>query len=549
MILSHHKTDMTRTTSDNLIRCALVSAIGFPLTLCINHIHERIPRLHLMNKILNHCLGITSLVLYYSFLLKAFNSVSITRYAALSIVLYLIFMFTPYYYTRSNFELYIVKLLSRFLATVLYAGVMFLGISAILFTLNELLKFNISSKTYFDLFLIITGIFSPCFFLAGVPLLNTELSLSDYPKLLKILLIYIVIPLLTTYTVILYIYFGKIIFTLQWPVQLVMHLVLWYSLISTIVIFLTTIFVAESNLVKFFTKWATKLLLPLLIMLFVSVGKRIHAYGITEPRYFVIVLGLWVMGIMLYYILSRNPRNIVLPITLAIVAAICVVGPLSAYSVSKYSQNLRLKSILTKYHMLSGNSIVKSKQELSEYDKVEISQILNYFSNYHQLRDVNYLSKNFKIVDMENTFGFPSQSNTGDLNQSKYFSYNLTTPQYPIAITGYDYFINMNGSEFIQSSEDKKFTLSYDNVSGVMRCTYNNKVLGVVSVHNYAKVLSKKLGNATIDIKNPKAMTYKIELPQFNAKMIFIQVSGHNDVQRATIKIDYINFYFLIKIK
>ena len=77
-------------------------------------------------------------------------------------------------------------------------------------------------------------------FLAGIPTKNEKLSLEDYSRLLKVLVLYIVMPLITVYTIILYIYFGKIIITRVWPEGLVSHLVLWYSVISAAVLFFIT---------------------------------------------------------------------------------------------------------------------------------------------------------------------------------------------------------------------------------------------------------------------------------------------------------------------
>ena len=48
---------------------------------------------------------------------------------------------------------------------------------------------------------------------------------------------------------------------------------------------------------------------------------------------------------MIYYSLAKQFRNIILPISLALVALLTVVGPWSAYSLSKYSQNARLEAI------------------------------------------------------------------------------------------------------------------------------------------------------------------------------------------------------------
>ena len=84
-------------------------------------------------------------------------------------------------------------------------------------------------------------------------------------------------PIITVYTAILYVYFVKILITLQWPVGMVAHLVIWYSIISTGVIFLISPLIEGNKWVKNFIFWFTKLVIPIMIMMFVSLGIRINA--------------------------------------------------------------------------------------------------------------------------------------------------------------------------------------------------------------------------------------------------------------------------------
>ena len=102
-------------------------------------------------------------------------------------------------------------------------------------------------------------------------------------------MLYIVIPLIAIYSAILYAYFLKIIITRSWPQGLVSHLVLWYSVLSVAVIFFITPILDRNRWAYRFKFWFSKLILPILIMMFISIGIRVKAYGITENRYFILV--------------------------------------------------------------------------------------------------------------------------------------------------------------------------------------------------------------------------------------------------------------------
>ncbi|AZV59070.1 DUF4153 domain-containing protein [Clostridium sp. AWRP] len=135
--------------------------------------------------------------------------VSITRYAAVSTTLYLAFLFIPYFLKKEQFEMYVITIFTGFFITIIYSIVLYLGLSAILFTIDKLLGIKILGKIYYYTWLFVVFIFSLLYFLSGIPISHEEISIKFYPKLLRILLLYIVMPLLTAYTIILYIFLRK----------------------------------------------------------------------------------------------------------------------------------------------------------------------------------------------------------------------------------------------------------------------------------------------------------------------------------------------------
>ncbi|MGH4125252.1 MAG: DUF4153 domain-containing protein [Clostridium sp.] len=289
---------------ETLRRIAMIVALGIPLSLCINLFFEGLENYKKVSLYASYLGGTILLIFYYYVFLKdieMIGMVSMSRYIAFSLILYLIFIFISYLPNREDFEIFAVRVFTRFFTTVLYSLVLYLGLAAILFTIDKLLGINIKSEFYYYTFLIVTGIFSPSFFLAGIPKKNELLSLKDYSRLLNVLVLYIIMPLISIYTIILYIYFGKIIITRQWPEGLVSHLVLWYSVISSAVLFFISPLLHEKTWPKRYMKYFPKAILPLIVMMFISIGIRINAYGVTENRYFVVALGIWTFLVMVYF--------------------------------------------------------------------------------------------------------------------------------------------------------------------------------------------------------------------------------------------------------
>lgn len=548
IVLNHTDTFSSSDIKDIIIRIIMVLALGIPISLCIKLIFEKKDDVLPTAKAAAYVLGAGGLVLYYFFLLKDFNMVSITRYIALSLFFYLAFMFIPYFFRRHGFELYIVKLMTRFFTTVVYSVVLFLGIIAILFTIDKLLGISIEEKVYFDVWLSVVGIFAVSFFLAGIPLYKEQLEGDSYPKLLKVLLLYIVMPITAIYTAILYIYFAKIIVTLQWPIGMVAHLVLWYSVICAAIIFLISPLHDESKWSRSFIFFLPKLIIPLIIMMFVSIGIRISEYGITENRYFVIALGLWALGIMVHLNIFKTKRNIILPISLAIIALLSVVGPWSSYSVSMFSQNQRLEGILLKNNMIKDNTIIKSNQAVSEADKREISEILRYFSESHTLSDVKRLPKGAELSQMDEILGFALTRYKSEYQDREYFSYNSNIVSNAIDIKGYSYMFTTNGKDS-GSNSTSGIAMKYNNNTQEVIIYKDNREIYKTSLEDFGKKVYEKFGkdyNKGIDYNE---MSFADENENVKVKFIFTYINGYEDVGNNSIDVDSMDFYVLIDLK
>ena len=76
----------------------------------------------------------------------------------------------------------------------------------------------------------------------------------------------------------------------------------------------------------------------------------------------------------IYFSIKKPLKNLIIPISCPLVVLNSVIGPLSSYSISKYSQNKRLEDILNSNSMISGNNIVR-KADISDEDKTQRSAI------------------------------------------------------------------------------------------------------------------------------------------------------------------------------
>src|SRR5690606_10631810 len=101
----------------------------------------------------------------------------------------------------------------------------------------------------------------------------------------------------------------------------------------------------------------------------------VSEYGLTESRYFILVLALWLSGITGYFLIRKSPNILLIPASLCILAVLATFGPQSASSVT-------IKSQISRFQHL-GND---------EEDKKQKASIINYMTRTHGLLSLQALT-------------------------------------------------------------------------------------------------------------------------------------------------------------
>jgi hypothetical protein len=87
-------------------------------------------------------------------------------------------------------------------------------------------------------------------------------------------------------------------------------------------------------------------------MLFYAIYLRIAQYDITINRYFVVVFGIWLLLISIYYVLSKKKYLGNITVLLTLFTVIISVGPWSVYQLPESRQLERLKTNLIEANIL-----------------------------------------------------------------------------------------------------------------------------------------------------------------------------------------------------
>jgi hypothetical protein len=315
-------------------------------------------------------------------------AIHILRTILIAIGLHLFVSFAPFTAAgeTNGFWHYNKILLLRVIITTVYITVLYAGLALALAALDNLFGMNVPGKRYAELWFMILGVCATWTFLAGIPEKLDQLeAATDYPKGIKIFAQYILLPLVLVYLLILYAYLTKILIAWDWPQGWVGRLILGFATtgIFSILLLYPVRNLTENVWIRTAGRWFYVVMIPLVIMLLLALWRRISEYGITESRYIGIALGIWLGGIVLYFVLSRVKSIKAIPVSMSILALIISFGPWSAFSVSEKSQVDRLQEFLTKNTILVDGRIQKASATIPQHDAQQISSILAYLHDIH----------------------------------------------------------------------------------------------------------------------------------------------------------------------
>ena len=310
------------------------------------------------------------------------------RYAQLSIGFHLLVAFLPFLDGRepNAFWQYNRTLFLRFLSAGLHSSVLFIGLAVALLAIDKLFGVKVHDSAYQRLWLLVAFVFNTWFFLGGVPEdLGALEQRRDYPRALKVFSQFILIPIVVVYLVILTAYLVRIIVTGQWPSNWIGYLVSSVATVGILSLLLVHPLREDEGYrwVGRYARWFYLALLPAVGMLLAAIGKRIGQYGVTEDRYFIAVLALWLAAISVVFLLKPGTGVRWIPITLAALAFATFGVPLGAYGVSRRNQTDRLRALLEANQVLARGVVTPATGTLPVEARKQISSAVRYLLEAH----------------------------------------------------------------------------------------------------------------------------------------------------------------------
>ncbi len=330
-----------------------------------------------------------------------------TRFAQLALLFHLLVACLPFLGRRepNAFWQFNRRIFERFLLGGIYAAALFFGLALALVALDQLFGLDVPDRTYARLWVVMALLFHPLFFLAGVPRVIEELEPDDsWPGGLRAFARFVLVPLTTLYLLILTAYFVKVVVTGQWPSGWIGWLVSGAASVGILTLLLSGPPATrhEAPWAALFERWFWPAVLPAAVMLALAIWKRIDQYGLTERRYFLAVLTVWLFVTAVAFTLRRRRGLIFIPVTLAALAAVTFIGPWSAYAVAKRSQFARLEVLLDSLGALEGGTVRKVADGADPDAGSQAASVVRYLVSTHGPRPVvEWLAaRDFTVPDL-----------------------------------------------------------------------------------------------------------------------------------------------------
>ena len=437
-------------------------------------------------------------------------------------------------------------IVSQIIITVLFASVLFDGLSLAIYSLEVLFKIDISNKVYQNLSVLCYVLFAPVYFLSNVPV-KTEMykQESGFDTFFKILGLYIFLPILALYTLILYVYLLQIIIKWELPNGWVSTLVSILGLGGFLCMFILYPLRLQNDnkFVNILSKYFPVVLMPLLVLMSIGIFRRLGDYGLTINRCLVLILNLWFYGITVYLFITKAKHLKWIVISFAAVALIVSVGPWSVFSITKHTMVKEIGQLLGDAKLLKNGKIVDNSKCTIAVDTItskRLSEDVKY-----TFRDFGYacfepyfkqLIKNWDAFDVIDKLGLKDAE-----QEHTYFNAYTNRKDKVITVESYKQFIELNGynkgKDTLCSTANLKVVLK-NEILLVYQDGAKNPTI-TISLANKFNMFHQGNDDRTFDTKD-------MTIEGVNYKLVILSVNG-NFIRQDSVSLNNIDAYLFLK--
>lgn len=454
--------------------------------------------------------------------------------------------FAPFLLIESESGIFIhnaISLLKALIFSLLACAILHFGLLGIVTAINYLFGINYTFPVYIS-YIIFFGLL-PSLALLNMPnicKLNVSKDFS-FSKLPSLLVRGILMPLVFIYTLVLYAYFAKIIISTELPKGGIVWIVTIYSALSLFIKMSLICIKNKNKLSKLYEKYFYYILITPVIFMLISIYIRIKEYGVTEDRFLVAFLSLYLMSIIIANLYNSKLHIKYIFLLFSLSFALISFSPLNPTSISAKSQLKRFTSLLHQYKILQDGEVKPLNHQPLKEVRAKFSALAAYISQNE------IASKRIsKILKLDNATSDNILDSIG-IKWASGHSMRLLTFSANFNSIGFytqNYKYVLNAHE-LQDDEDRKFIYAkYKNLTA----TFEDGILSIKYGKNsadfdiYAFLLDMK--TKKIDEINDENYERAI-LKSSNMKLQLTNIIQTTNQEESPSKISSISFYLFFQ--
>lgn len=352
-----------------LWKLILILVLGIFSFLTVSRLHKVLHRKSTLRFWLTGIIALL-LIVYYFYLPNNID-VEVWEYARLMLLILIAILASitlPYMVRRniSGFWNYALHFVKSGLISYISSWLLIWWIFAFFGLLYLLFKIEIDEIHYVKLAVFIMTCLWSIIFLSHLN--DYDEATNEYPKLVKFLAQYVFMPLSILYIVPLYIYFTSIVVSSDW----INGWVVWYIIRLSVCVLITFYFLyplkESRSWVSGYMGLMSLALLPILIFYFYAIYLRINDYGMTIPRYIVILYWIFLVVTFVYFLVAKKKSLLLVNFVFLLILWLSLIWPWSVYNLPLHYQTNFLKQKFNQMNVMQ-NGVLYVPQDLATDQK------------------------------------------------------------------------------------------------------------------------------------------------------------------------------------
>lgn len=371
-------------------------------------------------------------------------------------VLFLLFLAIQSLRNKVVFGPVFMSVFKAFFTTLLFSGVIFGGLSLIFAAIDNLQILRIDPKTYAYAAVWVWILVAPVILLSLLMTyhkdeksIERDKKLSSCPTFFRILLLYVIIPLLIIYTIVLLIYLAKTLMTVTGQ-ELLRPLIMSYS-IAVIILYLLTSEI-ENKFASFFRLVFPKIMAAIALYQIVVSILAFTKQGVDFSEYFIILISVYAVIAGVLMSIFPVQKNVIHILVLCGVAIFALLPFVNFYHVSVTSQKSVLSDVLDRNNMISNGDII-SNSSVSKEDRILITRTFYFLEGQEELDQLSGFEMPIPSKSFSKLFGFEPEYGYEGMNYFGEPTVLTLSMKQAFDIEGSDYLVPVN---FIEAESGKK---------------------------------------------------------------------------------------------